>query len=219
MRLTPLEVGLLPLAAAFLVAVGCEQRDASQITTDMHEDFEHDHEHVHGDGHDHDHHHADHTEGAHSHPHSHPHRHGEPLHGGRIVSIGHTHHRDEVTHYHAEVLPLLDGAVTLYLLTESPDGELIEFPVPAEEFAALIGADDIALARNVTFAPDGDDATTARFIAKLDPELIGGGPVTFVVPRITLDGNRLSFRFPGDLGEDPEETKAADTTQTAETTP
>ena len=42
----------------------------------------------------------------HGHGHSHSHRHGKPLHGGRIVSIGHTHHKNGATHFHAEVMPL-----------------------------------------------------------------------------------------------------------------
>ncbi|REJ83651.1 MAG: hypothetical protein DWQ34_22750 [Planctomycetota bacterium] len=198
MRLSQREVRLLRLAAVLLVAVGCERQNSSRITTDTHEDVEHEHRH------------ADRTEEMHTHPHANPQRHREPLHGGRIVPIGHTHHDEDVTHYYAEVLPVHEGAITLYLLTESPDGELVEFPVPTAEFTALVAGDDVALAREVIFAPVGDDRTSARFVAAVDSDLIGRGTATFVVPKITLDGNRLSFSFPVDLGAGQQDTRAAE---------
>ena len=137
MRYSPFQwfVTLLGIA---LVASGCEQPDAAPVTTDMHEDFIHDHEHVHGQGHDHEHEHSGGHAGRHSHPHEHSHRHGEPLHGGRIVSIGHTHHRDGETHYHAEVMPLTGGVISFYILTESTEGETQEFPIDAQEITGYI---------------------------------------------------------------------------------
>jgi hypothetical protein len=186
---------LLLLAAS---SPGCRQQPAATpVTTDVQQDVEHAHEHIHGHGHRHDHEHSDQIEGPHSHPHAHPHRHAEALHGGRIVSIRHTHHRADATHYHAEVLPLQDRRLTLCFLTESPAGDLQEQPIAAAEFTALIGREGTTpiSTPDVTFVPEGTGETAARFSADLPADFAEGGPLRIVVPSITLGGERLSFSF------------------------
>ena len=187
---------LLGVAA---LASGCEQTSSEAVTTEMHEDFDHDHEHVHGAGQDHEHEHADGHEGRHSHPHSHSHRHGEPLHGGRIVSIGHTHHQDGEAHYHAEVMPVTDGTITFHILTESVDGASRDFPVEATEVTAYVNASkgestQPVRALETTFAAVGAPGS-AEFRSAVPEQFAQIARLSIVVPKIVLGGERFSFSF------------------------
>ena len=87
------------LAIASVVAcTGCTE-STPDVTPEMHTDSSNDDEHDHGGEHDHG--HGDGLAGTHSHDHSHNRSLGKPLHGGRIVPIGHAHHKGGVTHFHA----------------------------------------------------------------------------------------------------------------------
>ena len=118
MNSRPFQVLPAWLVSAAILAAGCSD-SAAPITTDMHEDFDHDHTHQHTDDDDHEHDHGDDFRGSHSHGHTHGHRHGQPLHGGRIVSIGHTHHKNGATHFHAEVMPIAGNSIRFHLFVEN----------------------------------------------------------------------------------------------------
>lgn len=174
---------------------GCADDEAG-ITTDMHEDFDHDHKHQHTGDDDHEHHHKDGFQGSHAHGHSHSHRHGEPLHGGRIVSIGHTHHKDGATHFHAEVMPLTEDSIRFHLLTESDNGESKDFPIEATEIPGLISIKGSeAGSTDCTFAPTGTADTASEFAMEIPKFMREGDAFSVLIPKVTLDGNRQNFSF------------------------
>ena len=49
-----------------------------------------------------------------------------------------THHKDGATHFHAEVMPLVDDVIRFYLLTESDDGESVDYSTQDKEIPALM---------------------------------------------------------------------------------
>ena len=119
------------------------------------QDVSHQHRHVHGKGLAHDHQHAE-FQGAHAHSHGHQHRHSEAPHGGQIVAIGHTEHRQGKPNYHAEIMPVTDGNITFHLLTESAEGSWEAYPIKISAIKAAIstGKETEVLQIDVTFHPE-----------------------------------------------------------------
>jgi hypothetical protein len=186
---------VLPVILAALFCGGCAEQD-SAITTDMHEDFDHDHKHQHTGDDDHEHDHEDGFRGEHTHGHSHGHRHGEPLHGGRIASIGHTHHKDGATHFHAEVMPLTDNTLRFHLLTETEDGKSADFPIEESEIVALVSIKgEEATASELTFKSAGDSDTASEFSAVLSEKHSEGTSFSVVIPKVRIGGQRQNFSF------------------------
>ncbi len=183
---------LMLVAIGFL---GCSDPNAG-VVTDMHKDFEHDHKHQHSEHNDHEHDHADGFNGSHSHEHTHGHRHDDPLFGGRLFSIGHTHHDKGATHFHAEVMPLEDNSIRFHVLTDSADGGLEACPVKAQELAALISVKGKeSLSSECTFTAV-DDRQPASEFSLVIPEAIAGEDVySVVVPKIEVGGHRQNFSF------------------------
>lgn len=180
-----------------VLAVGCEESGTTAVTTDMHEDFDHSHKHTHGEGSEHEHEHPDGFEGSHSHSHSHSHRHGEPLFGGRITSIGHSHHKGGETHYHAEVMPVVDGTITFHLLTESSDGKSESYPIKEKKLVSIINEQngEAILASELIFASKDDKSPSSTFVAAVPDKFSDDQKLLIVIPKITLGGERLSFSF------------------------
>ncbi len=196
---------LVPVVGLLALPCGCSDPDAS-ITTDMHEDFDHEHKHQHTGEDDHEHEHEDDFRGSHSHEHGHNHRHGEPLHGGRIVSIGHTHHKEGATHFHAEVMPFAENTLCFHLLTESDEGNSSDFAIEAKEITALIsiqGQEASASECNFEAVGEGDEAS--EFSLVLPENLSGADAFNIVIPKAKLGGHRQNFSFkvnrPADAGE------------------
>ena len=183
------------MISALLIAAGCTESDPG-ITPEMHEDFAHDHKHQHGGDHDHEHEHGDGFTGTHSHSHSHSHRHGEPLHGGRIVSIGHTHHKDGATHFHAEVMPLVDNVIRFHLLTESDAGESVDYTIEDKEIPALVSVKDKeSVSEEASFTPATEGDESSEFMLSLPESLAEGEAFSVVIPKVTLGGQRQNFSF------------------------
>lgn len=182
---------------------GCDQSPSS-VTTDMHADFGHDHRHQHGPGHDHEHDHEGGFQGGHSHSHTHGHRHGEPLHGGRIASIGHSHHATGETHFHAEVMPVVDRQITFHVLTENAEGKSEDYPVEATEIVAYVDRLDKESTRSleVVFSAKGEDGRST-FVAAVPESFLESKELSVVVPKIKLGGERLNFSFTAQQAESP----------------
>ena len=186
---------MLACAVTVIFCSGCTERD-SRITTEMHEDFDHDHKHQHSGDDDHEHEHKGGFKGSHAHGHSHGHRHGKSLYGGRVVSIGHTHHNDGATHFHAEVMPLIDDTIRFHVLTESDDGESKDFPIEATEITGLISIKGSeATAREVTFTAIGEGDTASEFLVEIPEFIRDGEAFSVLIPKVVLDGNRQNFSF------------------------
>ncbi|MAR13516.1 MAG: hypothetical protein CL681_26525 [Blastopirellula sp.] len=183
-----------------LLLCGCNQ--SAPTTGDMNADFDHNHRHQHGTGHDHEHDHDDGFAGGHSHEHGHGHRHGKPLHGGRLVSIGHSHHAEGATHYHAEIMPLVDGRVTIHLLTENDAGESVAFPIEVAEITAYVDRLDRedSLATEIVFTAEGD-GPASEFVTTVPETHRDSAELSIVVPKVKLGGERQNFSFTVSTGE------------------
>lgn len=184
---------LLFLAA--LIA-GCAEPATPPVTTEMTEDFDHDHTHQHSDHADHEHHHDDGFHGEHAHGHSHSHRHGEPLHGGRIVSIGHTHHGEGASHFHAEVMPIEDDTIRFHLLTESDEGKSIDLAIKQTEIPGIISirsAESVSV--DCIFKGAGEDGESSEFSLEIPDRLAKGESFSVVIPKLTVGGHRQNFSF------------------------
>ena len=184
------------IVTAFL-CVSCAEREKSGgLTSDMHSDSSHTHRHQHGHGSDHEHDHKDGFKGSHSHQHKHSHRHGEPLHGGRIVSIGHTHHKGGATHFHAEVMPLVDGVIRFHLLTESDEGESKDYAVSDDEIPALISIKDRESSGvEASFVPAVGEEESSEFRLLIPDKVAEGQAFSVVIPKVRLGGHRQNFSF------------------------
>jgi len=189
---------VLTMTLMFLFIAGCTEPESNSepaVTTEMHEDFDHKHPHQHGTHHDHEHDHGDDFEGTHSHGHSHGHRHGSPLHGGRVVSIGHSHHKDGETHFHAEVMPVTGDSISFHILTEDESGKSVDAPVDAKEITGLISVkSETSAGHEVTFRIT-NDGEASEFTATLPEEVVHGEAYSVVIPKVVLAGQRQNFSF------------------------
>lgn len=175
-----------------VVGAGCKPK-AEPLLSNTQDDTEHEHRHLHGAGHDHEH---DHNEfsGAHEHEHEHGHRHGDPMYGGDVHPIGHSHHTKGETHYHAEVSRRSDGGVQLNVLCDV-NGEATPCLPKEKEISAYAGAPDggPTSVREVLFELVSEE--TSEYRARIPEVLTTEAKLEFVVPKITLGGERLSFSF------------------------
>ena len=157
-------------------------------------DVSHQHRHVHQDGVTHDHGHSD-FEGAHSHAHDHQHRHPDAPHGGRIVAIGHTAHRnDGEPLYHAEIMPIQAGSITMHLLTESKDGSWDEYPIEAEKIVGVVaGKGTDTSPHPVTFLTTGN--RNSKFTAAVPESLVNADELRISISDLTLGKDIHQFEF------------------------
>lgn len=171
--------------------------DATRLQENLNtqQDVSHSHRHVHSDDVAHDHGHAD-FEGAHEHAHDHQHRHPDAPHGGRIVAIGHTAHRDDgETRYHAEIMPIQAGTITLHLLTESKDGSWAEFPIGDEQIGGVVAAGDESDAPTHPLTFESIGANRSEFTAKV-PEILGNAEkLRISLSDLTLGREVHQFEF------------------------
>ena len=182
------------------------------ILTDHEDDVTHTHTHRHGPGFDHGHEHDKEGDHKHSHKHTHSHVHAEKgIHDGRIVSMGHTHDKKDVTHYHAEVMPVADGKLTLHLLIEKPGGEMSEQPVADKEIVAYLNRrdDELLNAKKIVLTGSAESGESSTFVAPL-PEEAFGKKVKVVFPRVKVGGERLSFSFELEVPDAPDAHKSDD---------
>jgi len=208
--------GIVFVVAALMNA-GCSEPADSGLVTDMHHDFDHEHKHQHGETQgDHEHEHEGGFQGSHTHEHSHGHRHGEPLFGGKIVSIGHAHHEDGATHFHAEVMPIQEGGICFHVMTDADDGSLEPMPIEATELTALIGVrGKESLSAECTFTAVGDERPASQFSVVIPESIAEETSYSIVVPKIEVGGHRQNFSFQVQRGVDADKQGSA-SSETAE---
>ncbi len=133
---------------------------------------------------------------GHAHSHDHENEEVNALHGGRLTSIGHTHHASGEQHFFAEVMPVVDQEITIYLLTKNETGRGIEFAVDETEIPAYAASRKTvsSSAYPAVFKQQGK-APSAKFVASVPELLQDRGTLSVVVPRILLGGQRRSFSF------------------------
>lgn len=128
----------------------------------------------------------------------HSHQHGpvEPLYGGEIVAIGHTHHDNGVTHIHAEVMPLEGDIIRLHVLTDSADGELEPCPVDSKEMKALISVlGEASVIAESSLVVAGDDSAASEYSIEIPEDLVDKAGYSVVIPKIVVGGQRQNFSF------------------------
>ena len=137
------------------------------------------------------------NDSTHSHDHDHGHRHGEPLFGGQITEIGHTHKSDGLIFYFAEILPEKDNTIRLYISSEDEKGKsqaaAIETPTVAAY--ATDGKEASMFSKEMIFKRiQGEGEITAVLLSGTIPtDLLSNKELSLVVPKIVLGGERLSF--------------------------
>jgi|GEM_PF-1047275 len=134
---------------------------------------------------------------THSHDHNHGHHHSEPLFGGQLVEIGHTHKRDGIAFYFAEILPEQNNTIRLYISVERKN----EKPKPAAIEASTVAAyaadaanasmfsKEVVLTRDAEMA----DIPAVLLSGPIPADLLHKDQISLVVPKIILGGERLSF--------------------------
>lgn len=169
-------------------------------------DHEHGHPHVHADdiGHDHDH---DDFEGSHDHGHAHSHRHDD---GQRLVSIGHTHHSQGVTDYHARIGPSDGQTLEITLLADDGSGQLVPVAAGDDRFEAIVGSSANAglSSRSLKFEPVVGEP--GHYTASLEMLTPTTEPSVVLVPAVKLGGERLDFSFPLPAAEPSEDADGID---------
>ena len=185
---------LFSLGMGFLF-VGCESA-ASNVDNDGRVTSANGHRHPHGRGQ--------------SRQHSHGHQRGDPLYGGRIIAIGHTHRGAQATHYHAEVMPITDGRIVFHVLTENTAGKSEPLGVEATKIVAYVDRTDkqAARAEEIAFVSDRTRAGS-KFVASIPDSLLDCKRLLVVVPKIQLGGERQSFTFTTSRPEPPSESEAS----------
>ncbi len=212
------QVWMLGMKLLVIFAVGCDLNPSTPLA-DTSRDIVHHHGHQHDSGHGHGHDHRDGHTGAHSHGHQHGHRHGDSIRGGKIVSIGHSHHADEVTSFHAEVMPVVAGQISFHLLMGNSETGLQSLETEESEVLAYINRhDDPSLrAQEIVFRSSSGQRDSSTFSATIPDSLSDSRRFTVVVPKVTLGGKRTSFSFDAERRGPPELVGA--TTKTAEVAP
>lgn len=197
--MTLLSIARQAVLIAALGCFGCTDTDtgpSAGVVPNLHEDFDHEHKHQHSEDDGHEHEHAEKVDGSHSHEHAHGHRHDEPLFGGRLFSIGHTHHENGAAHFHAEVMPLEDNTIRFHLLTESPDAGLQKFPIMAKEVMGLISVKgQEALPADCSFTAVDAEQPASEFSLLIPETIADAEAYSVMVPDIDVGGQRQNFGF------------------------
>ena len=187
------QVQLLWTALLVIFAVGCDLNPSAQLPGTS-RDIVHEHRHQHGGGHEHDHDHGD------------GHRHDDPPRGGKVISIGHSHHADEVTSFHAEVMAVVAGEISFHLLTGNNEADLRPLQIEESEVLAYINRHDdpASRAHEIVFRAQSEQRGRSMFSAAIPDSLSNSQRFTVVVPKVTLGSERTSFSFDAERRGPPE---------------
>ncbi|MEC7696842.1 MAG: hypothetical protein VYA11_07080 [Planctomycetota bacterium] len=186
------QCGPMSLMMAGLLLNGCRPPSSSPTTEQANSAADHQHVGDNADGGDHQHLHD------HDHPHDHHHGHAavKPSHGGRMVPIGHTHHANGATHFHAEIMPTENDTLTLYLTNTDEHGASQPVQVDGKKIVGYAAPLDqqAGLATELVFlaAENGNQATWS---ATIPEPLNNAGRLSVVIPKITLGGEWINFSF------------------------
>lgn len=139
-----------------------------------------------------------HNEGDHGlHSHTHDHRKHQPLHGGKLVEIGHTHNKDGATHYFAEVMPQTADEVQFFLARESDDGGLEDYRPDAQEILALVDAvgQKRPKSKEIRFSAEDIEGQPLKFSANLKDVYPDADELMIVIPKLKVGQERMNFSF------------------------
>jgi len=136
------------------------------------------------------------------------------MHGGQIVGIGHSHHGNGQTHYHAEIMPLADGKIVFHVLTDDRHGESQPADVTMEKIRAYVDPLDQDSVQAVEVAFSATKNSGGSTFTAIIPEVLQNCKrLSVIVPKIELGGERLNFSFKASTTATPaqsEKTAAGD---------
>jgi len=136
---------------------------------------------------------------SHEHAHDHGHQHGEPILGGQMVEVGHTHNPDGLLFYFAEILPSQDDTIRFYLSVEDEAGTSKPAMAKEPEIMAYVTDEEHQgeAAKEVYFKylEESEEVSVPIFSASLPTEFEVGASFSVVIPKMTLGGERMSFSF------------------------
>ena len=112
------------------------------------------------------------------------------------MSIGHTHHKDEVADFHAEVMPIEGDRVSFYLLKETGEGKPEDHAIANREIGALISVKEEESNRvNCAFTGVGNGQEASAFSMEIPDAVAAGQTFTVMIPEVEFEGIRQSFTF------------------------
>ena len=145
---------------------------------------------------------------SHEHAHDHGHQHGEPILGGQMVEVGHTHNPDGLLFYFAEILPIQNDSIRFHLSVEDEAGTS-KPAVPKEPDIMAYVTDEEhqgEAAKEVYFKylEESEEVSVPIFSASLPTEFEVGASFSVVIPKMTLGGERMSFSFKVKSSSEPD---------------
>lgn len=136
---------------------------------------------------------------SHEHAHDHGHQHGEPILGGQMVEVGHTHNPDGLLFYFAEILPSQNDSIRFHLSVEDEAGTSKPAVSKEPDIMAYVTDEEHQgeAAKEVYFKylEESEEVSVPIFSASLPTEFEVGASFSVVIPKMTLGGERMSFSF------------------------
>ena len=155
-------------------AVGCENNGS-----DANHETGHSHENEHGHGHDH--------------------HHSGARFGGQMVEVGHTHNPEGLLFYFAEILPVTENTISLYVTVEDEAGNSNSVTITETEVMAFVSDAELetTVSREMTFELHENNTGSPATIlsATIPTSLVNSPRLSIVIPKLTLGGERLNFSF------------------------
>ncbi|MBA60908.1 MAG: hypothetical protein CMJ76_00940 [Planctomycetaceae bacterium] len=137
------------------------------------------------------------AEHTHDHDHDHGHVHAEPAFGGQIVDVGHTHGANGLLFYYAEILPVADNTMSLYVAVADETGK--EHSVSMEETELMAYVTDAEQETSVTkevILKIKDTGEPVLFLsASIPADFSNSRRLSVIVPKLTFGNERLNFGF------------------------
>ncbi|MCG8585727.1 MAG: hypothetical protein MI757_13555 [Pirellulales bacterium] len=133
----------------------------------------------------------------------------DPLYGGQVVAIGHTHRGSDHTHYYVEVMPVVDDRLTFHVLSVNAKNEAEAFKVEAAKIDAYVDrlAENSDSAQEIVFSANHGDNGGSEFVATIPEPLRAHSKFLVVVPKVTVRGERFHFSFTTSKPDAPTEPK------------
>ena len=145
---------------------------------------------------------------SHEHAHDHGHQHGEPILGGQMVEVGHTHNPDGLLFYFAEILPSQNDSIRFHLSVEDEAGTSKPAVSKEPDIMAYVTDEEHQgeAAKEVYFKylEESEEVSVPIFSASLPMEFEVGVPFSVVIPKMTLGGERMSFSFKVKSSSEPD---------------
>ncbi len=131
------------------------------------------------------------------HTHDHGHHHAEPAFGGKIVDIGHTHGANGLLFYYAEVLPVGDNTISLYVAAADEAGKGKAVSMEETELMAYVtdAEQETSVTKEVVFKIKDTGETVLFLSASIPADFSNSKRLSVIVPKLSFGDERLNFGF------------------------